>query len=217
MSTALSVVFLYAASVIPTAKLALCFLTSLMPWIPLRERGGFVYALLSYAATGAICFFLIPNKLYFAAYILFFGCYGMIKLGIDSVIRDKLVAFAAKLILCNGLAALVIFGAGKLFSLDIIAQLPNYPLYIIIPAIEIFFIAYELVFTPLKRPTPFKLNPQKEKNNEKNLPQCYNFCTCTLFRVCCAEPLRLQKNSADDRNRLLRLFRNSCRLHTRAG
>ena len=57
MSTALSVVFLYAASVIPTAKLALCFLTSLMPWIPLRERGGFVYALLSYAATGAICFF----------------------------------------------------------------------------------------------------------------------------------------------------------------
>jgi len=41
----------------------------------------------------------------------------------------------------------VIFGAGKLFSLDIIAQLPNYPLYIIIPAIEIFFIAYELVFT----------------------------------------------------------------------
>ena len=147
MSTALSVVFLYAASVIPTAKLALCFLTSLMPWIPLRERGGFVYALLSYAATGAICFFLIPNKLYFAAYILFFGCYGMIKLGIDSVIRDKLVAFAAKLILCNGLAALVIFGAGKLFSLDIIAQLPNYPLYIIIPAIEIFFIAYELVFT----------------------------------------------------------------------
>ena len=133
MSTALSVVFLYAASVIPTAKLALCFLTSLMPWIPLRERGGFVYALMSYAATGAICFFLIPNKLYFAAYILFFGCYGMIKLGIDSVIRDKLVAFAAKLILCNGLAALVIFGAGKLFSLDIIAQLPNYPLYIIIP------------------------------------------------------------------------------------
>ena len=86
MSTALSVVFLYAASVIPTAKLALCFLTSLMPWIPLRERGGFVYALMSYAATGAICFFLIPNKLYFAAYILFFGCYGMIKLGIDSVI-----------------------------------------------------------------------------------------------------------------------------------
>lgn len=96
---------------------------------------------------GCDMFFLIPNKLYFAAYILFFGCYGMIKLGIDSVIRDKLVAFAAKLILCNGLAALVIFGAGKLFSLDIIAQLPNYPLYIIIPAIEIFFIAYELVFT----------------------------------------------------------------------
>ena len=140
MSTALSVVFLYAASVIPTAKLALCFLTSLMPWIPLRERGGFVYALLSYAATGAICFFFVSD-------ILFFGCYGMIKPGIDSVIRDKLVAFAAKLILCNGLAALVIFGAGKLFSLDIIAQLPNYPLYIIIPAIEIFFIAYELVFT----------------------------------------------------------------------
>ena len=75
MSTALSVVFLYAASVIPTAKLALCFLTSLMPWIPLRERGGFVYALMSYAATGAICFFLIPNKLYFAAYILFFGSF----------------------------------------------------------------------------------------------------------------------------------------------
>ena len=103
MSTALSVVFLYAASVIPTAKLALCFLTSLMPWIPLRERGGFVYALLSYAATGAICFFLIPNKLYFAAYILFFGCYGMIKLGIDSVIRDKLLPLPQSLFFATAL------------------------------------------------------------------------------------------------------------------
>lgn len=147
MSTALSIVFLYAASVIPTAKLALCFLTSLMPWIPLRERGGFIYALLCYAATGAICFFLIPNKLYFAAYVLFFGCYGMIKLSVDSLIRDKLIAFAVKLILCNGLAALVIFGAGKIFGLDIAAQLPEFPLYIVIPAIEIFFIAYELIFT----------------------------------------------------------------------
>ena len=78
---------------------------------------------------------------------VFCSVHPVFKLGIDSVIRDKLVAFAAKLILCNGLAALVIFGAGKLFSLDIIAQLPNYPLYIIIPAIEIFFIAYELIFT----------------------------------------------------------------------
>ncbi|MBR5087956.1 MAG: ATP-dependent Clp protease ATP-binding subunit, partial [Ruminiclostridium sp.] len=56
-------------------------------------------------------------KLYFALYAGFFGLYGFIKLGVDTVIGDRIIAFIIKLIIMNAIAA-----AGVYFGSKIIGQ-----------------------------------------------------------------------------------------------
>ena len=147
MATALGVLFMFAASAIPAGKLALCFLASLMIWIPLNERGGLGPALLCYLATAALVFLIVPNKLYFGAYVLLFGLYGFIKLGVDTVIEDRLIAFVVKVIIMNALCVLGLFIASRVLGQNALSMLPEYPLYLVIPLLEIAFIAYELLYS----------------------------------------------------------------------
>ena len=46
MSTALSVLCMYVASLTNISRAAMLFLASLMVWIPLREKGGVLYGFL---------------------------------------------------------------------------------------------------------------------------------------------------------------------------
>lgn len=147
MSTAISVVCMYAASVLPTGRIALCFIASLCMWIPLNERGGLPYALLTYIATMAITFLLIPNKMYFAVYAAFFGSYGLIKLGIDVLIRDKTIAFILKLIACNIIVGAAVLVASLIFEIDVFVLLPELNTYLMIGIAEVCFIAYELIYS----------------------------------------------------------------------
>lgn len=147
MTTALGVLFMYAASIVPSGKLALLFLSSVVIWIPLNERGGIVTAAVCYLATAILSLLLIPNKLYPLAYALFFGLYGFIKLGVDSAVQDRFIAFILKLIIMNILAAALIWLGGLIIKQDVFSLLPDYPLYIVIIAIEAAFILFELVYT----------------------------------------------------------------------
>lgn len=147
MSTAIGVVCLFAASIIPTAKLALMFLSSLCLWIPLNEHRGFPFALLTYIATGAISFFIIPDKLYSAAYLLFLGIYGMVRLGLETLIPDRFVAFALKIIFCDFVTALAYVLSVHILDVNIFTMIPEIPLFIIIAALQIAFALYELLFS----------------------------------------------------------------------
>ena len=147
MSTALGVLFLYAASIVPSGKLVLLFLASAVIWIPLNERGGIVSAALCYIATALLSLLLIPNKLYPLVYALFFGPYGFIKLGVDSSVHDRFIAFVLKLIIMNMLAAAVIWLGGLIIKQDLFSLLPDYPLYAVMIALEAAFILFELAYT----------------------------------------------------------------------
>lgn len=147
MTTALGVLFMYASSIVPSGKLVLLFLASLVIWIPLNERGGIVTAALCYLATALLSLLLIPNKLYPLAYALFFGLYGFIKLGVDSAVHDRFIAFILKLILMNALAAALIWLGGLIIKQDVLSLLPDYPIYIVIIAMEAAFILFELAYT----------------------------------------------------------------------
>ncbi|MBQ5488533.1 MAG: hypothetical protein IIT70_06750, partial [Clostridia bacterium] len=149
MTTALGVLFMFAASVIPAGRLGFCFLASLVIWIPLNERGGLLPAILCYLATAAIVFFLISNKLWFGLYLLLFGLYGFIKLGVDRLFSDRFIAFVVKVIIMNGLAALGLIIASKVLGQNALSMVPEYPLYLMIPVLEVFFIAYELLYSVL--------------------------------------------------------------------
>lgn len=147
MAAALAVLFMYASSIVPSGKLVLCFLASVVIWIPLNERGGLPSAILCYIAAGLLTLLLVPNRLYALAYALFFGPYAFVKLGVDSLVKDRIIAFILKLIIMNALAAAVIWLGGLIVKQDLFTLLPEYPLYLIIPALEIAFILYELAFT----------------------------------------------------------------------
>lgn len=147
MAAALGALFMYASSIVPSGKLVLLFLASVVLWIPLNERGGVPYAILCYIATALLSLLLIPNKLYPLAYALFFGLYGFIKLGVDNLVHDRIIAFALKLLLMNALAAALIWLGGLVIKQDPFSLLPEYPLYAIIIVMEAAFIVYELAFT----------------------------------------------------------------------
>ena len=147
MTTALGVLFTFAASVIPAGRLGFLFLASLVIWIPLNERGGVFSAILCYLATAGVTFLIVSNKLYDGAYLIFFGIYGFIKLGVDMLIPDRILAFIVKLILMNGLAVLAVWLGGLILEQNVFSLLPEYPLYIAIPLLEIAFAAYELLYS----------------------------------------------------------------------
>ena len=147
MSAAIGVLFMFAASAVPAGKLALLFLASLVIWIPLNSEKGLLHAFLVYIATGAITFLIVPDKKFFIIYALFFGIFGMGKYIIEKFIKDKFLVFFVKLIVCNVFAGAYILLTAKLFEIDIITLLPALPLYVLIPLMEIAFVAYDLVYT----------------------------------------------------------------------
>ncbi|MDD7489214.1 MAG: hypothetical protein PUK25_05995 [Clostridiales bacterium] len=152
MSTALSVLFLYAASILNTSRLALLFLTSLLLWIPLNEKKGFFYAFLSYAATALLSFLIIPDKSFCAAYASVFGAYCFIKFVCDKI-PSKLFAFLIKLIGCNLLAGILLLVAVFLMNMDIIALIDSYAVeyWVVVLIAEAAFSAFILLYDFLAR------------------------------------------------------------------
>ena len=151
MTTALGVLFMFAASTLPAGRLGFLFLASLVIWIPLGERNGLLPALLCYLATAAVTFLIVPNKLYFALYAGFFGLYGFIKLGVDTVIGDRIIAFIIKLIIMNAIAAAGVYFGSKIIGQNVFSLIPEYPIFLMILVTEAAFIAYEILYSLLIR------------------------------------------------------------------
>lgn len=150
MSTALGVLAIYISSVLGTSRIALLFISSLMIWIPIKEQGGLLYGFLTYLATSALAYLLIPDKLYAGIYAVFFGLYGFIQLGADKLTKKKVFSFLLKFLCCNLLIGIA-FELGCLYlDLDItIAALLSslkLPLYALIIIIEAAIIAFILLY-----------------------------------------------------------------------
>lgn len=154
MSTALGVLAIYISSILGTSRIALLFISSLMIWIPIKERGGLLYGFLTYIATSVLSYLLIPDKLYAGIYVSFFGLYGFIQLGAEKLTKKKVFSFLLKFLCCNLLIGIA-FELGCLyFDLDITIaallsslKLPLYALIIILEAAIIAFIFLYLFCT----------------------------------------------------------------------
>ncbi|MBC7765135.1 MAG: hypothetical protein H7Y41_01525 [Hyphomonadaceae bacterium] len=79
---ALSIIFLFAASIAPTGRFLL-FAIATMLSIAVVIECGLAWAWTSYAATAILALFLVPDKTMVFLYILFFGYYGMVKMYIE--------------------------------------------------------------------------------------------------------------------------------------
>ena len=105
--TALSVVLLYLASVMPTGQLGFAALASLCgvgAVIETGPRGG----LAVYAASSLLGFLILPEKTYLLFYVFFFGCYPVIKLMLEKI-RSTPLSWLLKLAVFNAALCVLVF------------------------------------------------------------------------------------------------------------
>lgn len=139
--TALTIIFLYLASVLPTNKLSFITLSSVM--VPLgliltNIRG----ALLVYFTSGILSIFFV-NKTITFLYIFFFGIYGIIKHYIERVNKLSL-EYLLKILIFNILLFLCYNFASNLILSEI--QLKFSLTYLII-LFQFVFIVYDYALT----------------------------------------------------------------------
>ncbi len=145
MCAALTVLCLYAATVLPTGRAALYFVSSL-----------FIYALSSEEAYGGavVMFFvscglgllIVPNRLALAPYAFLLGHYGIFKPWIDKRMPDRVVASALKLLYCNAFFALAVCVAVYVFHFDLSSLSLPIPLWAVIPLMQPVFLAFDLLY-----------------------------------------------------------------------
>lgn len=116
MCTALGVLCLYAAAVLPTGRVALYFLASLFVYVPAAES-AYLGAVGVYLATGVLSLLILPSRAAAAPYIVLLGHFGIFKTWFDSVMPDKVVQSAVKVLYCNVFTVLGAFAAIKLLGL----------------------------------------------------------------------------------------------------
>lgn len=142
---ALSVVCLYAASVVPGVELTMFLASSLLVAVMMiesRGKGGW----LLYGATLVLAFAVVPNKLIIIPYGLFFGLYPVVK----SLIERKFVG-KAQIAVKIGFFTAVAIGMIK-FAQEILfggSILENAPFIVLLIVGEIFFAVFDWVLSTL--------------------------------------------------------------------
>lgn len=142
---ALTLIFLFAGSMIPGIELTLFAISSLFTAVVIIEsdaRNGIIM----YIAAVILGLALLPNKLAIIPYSFFFGYYGILKYYIEKLksaavqIVAKVVFFAA--ILCVGLLCFKELLLGSV-------HLPDYPAALLIIAGVLMLVIYDYIYTLL--------------------------------------------------------------------
>lgn len=142
---ALTVIFLYAGSILPGIELTMFALASLFTAVMILET-GIGGSLLLYAAAAILGFVLLPNKLALIPYVFLFGYYGIVKFYVEKLsgaalqLGVKAVFFAA--ILSVGLLGFyeLLLGA---------VSLPDYPVAVLIIGGVVLMLLYDFLYTQL--------------------------------------------------------------------
>lgn len=147
--TAIAIILLYLASMMPTLKLSLYTLCSLPIAFIIIEAGvkaGFI----SYLAVSILAFLVIGKPLGVLPFILFFGHYSIFKFFIERK-QNPIAEILLKLAVFNGSLLIGYFIYSQLLIVDMTAVLNHFsipPVFIWI-GLQPLFIFYDYVFTRL--------------------------------------------------------------------
>ena len=148
VATALTVIFLYAASAFSAGKLAALGLSSLFCAICI-SCFGVRYGVIQYLASAILSLLFIPNRFYVFTYILFAGYYPVVKLYIEKL--DKQWAeWLLKYLFFNVILVLLYFLANTFFlpAMDsAVALLVVKYMALIIVFLEIIFALYDWILS----------------------------------------------------------------------
>jgi hypothetical protein len=144
MFASMSLVFLYLASILPTARFVAYFLSSVfIMGLVLEEEIGLSF--LMFAVVSLLSLLLMPNILRVVPYVLFFGHYGIGKYYIETRIKDKVVAYIVKLLYYNVALVLMYLLAREVIEQDILGM--GVALWLVIIIAEAAFVLYDFLFT----------------------------------------------------------------------
>lgn len=150
MCTALGLLCLYAAAVLPTWRIAFYFLSSLFVYIPAAE-GAYVGSLCVYAATSILAFLILPSRSAAAPYIILLGHFGIFKTWFDSIMPDRVVQSAVKVLYCDAFTVLGIFAAIKLMSFDVTSLDIKLPVWALVLLAQAAFFLYDKLYWMCQR------------------------------------------------------------------
>ena len=144
--TALSAALLWLGSVVPTGRIALVALASLLPAAAVLHF-GLPLSFLVYAASALLSLLILPDKTCAVAYALVLGWYGPVKSIIERL--DRLVLeWVIKLVLFAVVACVFYFVFTAMFlSLISISALPF--AWLVIPVLLAAFVLFDVAFTGL--------------------------------------------------------------------
>lgn len=162
---ALTLVFLFGASVVPGAELTLYAISSLFIAVMIIES-GIKGGVLLYLAAVILGLLIVPNKLAILPYGCLFGLYGMVKFYIEKV-RHPAVQILMKIVFFGAVlaAALTAFREVLLGSI----QLPNMPLVLLLAGGILMMLLYDLIYTLLIR--IYRERVKREKKKEFHLSE----------------------------------------------
>jgi len=144
ISLALTVIFLYAATVFSTGRIAALGLASLLCGICV-SRFGVRYGVTLYVGASILSLLVLPNKMFALLYVLFAGYYPIVKLYIEKL--QKLWAEWILKILFFNLTLALIYIIVKLFFAPLLTSvLPLLVLHYVVLAVivlQVIFVIYD--------------------------------------------------------------------------
>jgi hypothetical protein len=135
---ALSLALLYLIYLLPVMKLSILFIVSLLP-VALAHEKRYADAIFSFIASALLSGLLFPAKDTWLLYAVFFGWYGIFREFIVTKL-NKVLSWVVLAAAFNAAFLPLYFLAGELL---LQVKLPS---YLILPAAEIAFVAFELLF-----------------------------------------------------------------------
>lgn len=139
---ALTIIFLYLESILPTARLSIYALSSFMVsiiTINYSHKAGWIF----YIASCLLAIIVIPDKIGLIPYIAFFGAYGIIKYYIEKL-GKRLPEYLLKLLFYN-----LVLLLGLLFMREFLLESVNFSgsLWVLVALSEIVFLIYDYVYS----------------------------------------------------------------------
>ena len=145
MVTALTMLSLYAAAVLPAGRISCYFLSSIFIFA-LCAEGAYVTALTAFAASAGLAWLLLPDKLVAAAYTLLLGHYNIFKTILDTHLESIPFRVVLKLLYCSVFTAAGLYVAIILIGVDVMANLPEWlPVWGVVAAAEAAFIMLDVL------------------------------------------------------------------------
>ena len=138
--SALALMFMYLACIVPSGKLALFALASFCIGICIAKI-GVKYSLAAYFAVSLLSFFILPQKLYAVGFAAFLGLYPFLKLWCEKQ-KDRKFEWILKILCANVIFTVIYFAAAVFLK---VAE--NTPVYILLLMFNAVFVIYDIMFS----------------------------------------------------------------------